>query len=1188
MEPINCHGQPSREPLVNLSKNSYMKLQRSSLYTLGAAVLLALQPTVNAATVTAPAEGDIFLGFRASGGTGANSSYLVKVANGATLSQQAANTTQSLATIGADLAAVYGANWNTRSDLYWGFFGAFNSANPTVYASRAQLPFGTPAAEFNVLQANARTATKNQIISVRADYATLQATANHPAAAVQNNAARSNSYNYQITGGTTSFGSLSQWSNIEDNFGATASGTALDLFRLSGSATQGDLVKRLGTFSITTAGAVSFTAAPVVNQISVEKITYTFAEDAGNAVIKFVRSGDLSGAATANFTITDATALANTDYTLPGSLQVSFAADQAEATVSVPLTDRASYQGSRAFTVALASATGGFSVHAPLSTTVTISDTDPSSLLGFALAEVVVPQQTAGAPTNATLTILRTDGVTDNNVSVRATITGGTLVAGNHYTFTSPQTVSLASGETSKTLSIPLTANVIVGTIVVTLDNPQGGAGLGANTVATLTVAPNAGAVAFSAPTFAASTAATSYNVTLNRTGGSEGAVSVDVSATSATLVNGVNFTYTNPTTVNFAAGATTASTTVQFPAPIIGDITLTLSNPTNFVTLGTQATATLSIAGAPGAVSFAQAEYNVFEEAGIVNLQLVRTDGATGPLSVTVSTQTGTASATDFTALNAAPVNFADGQTTATVPVTINVDTVKNEANEAFTVNLAGESLGALTTATVRILDLDTVKPTVTITTPKANAKILESAGPSVIVTGTAKDNKGVAKVEVKINDGEFAAAPFTEVKGVANYTQTVTAEPGNNLITVRSTDHRNNVSLLVTRSFVYDDPYPAIAGTYTGLVSADEDSTPAHATEGLVSVIIAAKGIFTGKLTIDGATHAFTGSIPPSGVGQFVVNKVAQSSLPIVRKGKANLGLALEFDLRKTGNSNTVTGTVSVANSAVASEFVADRALYTNKKNPVLPLMNPAEALWKLPYTLLFKAPTAGDASAVPQGDGWGSITISNAGVAKVTGTLADGTAITFSAPLSLANRLPFYVPLYKNLGSISGPVKFENLTATDVDAEDLYWFRPADAKSKVYPLGWAAGINVDLRGSKFVKAVAKTDTESSFGFVGNGTLTVSQGTLTENVVKSFSITVANKVTNAAADKTFTLTVAGATGIFSGTFTPPGQTKKPAFKGVVLQKSGEASGFFLSTATTTATSQSGKVTVTEQVNPE
>jgi MYXO-CTERM domain-containing protein len=59
------------------------------------------------------------------------------------------------------------------------------------------------------------------------------------------------------TAGTTDFGSLSGWSSIEGDFGSGTSGTALDLYRIGGS-----WVSQLGTFTLTDAGVLNFTAVP--------------------------------------------------------------------------------------------------------------------------------------------------------------------------------------------------------------------------------------------------------------------------------------------------------------------------------------------------------------------------------------------------------------------------------------------------------------------------------------------------------------------------------------------------------------------------------------------------------------------------------------------------------------------------------------------------------------------------------------------------------------------------------------------------------------------------------------------------------------------------------------------------------------------------------------------------------------
>jgi hypothetical protein len=1162
-----------------------MKIQRTNLLRLGAIALVAMQSAV-AAPVTPPSDGDIFLGFRAGGGQGSGVSYIVNIGNDATFRNTAPGQAVNLSTLGADLEATFGANWHSRGDVYWGFFGARNVINPPVYASRAQVPTGTPAADFPALATNARTATKNQIISVVTTYKELDATANNAVAAVQTNASNSGSYNFQITGGTTSFGTLSQWTDIEGNFGAGVSGSALDLFRLSGSSAQGDVVNRLGTFSITSAGAVSFVAAPVINQVTLKQINYAAAEDTGSVTLTFVRSGDLSAASTAVFSLEDGSAEAGTDYTVPaGDLEVSFDAEESEATVVVGVLDRPGYFGNRTFTVSLVSATGGFAVRSPASATVTINDVDPASTLNFAAASLDVNVLNGGGQPNSIVVTVTRAGVTAGSVSAQVSLTGGTLVSGTHFTFTSPQTVSFLSGDVSKTVQIPLTAAAVPGTVILGLGAPQGSTEIGTTSSLTVNVEANpntdAGVIAFTAATIPVTTAANSVNVTLSRTEGSVGQVTVDVTASSTTLVRGTDYAFTNPTTVTFNDAATTVTTTVPLSATGPGDIVLTLSNPTNAATLGSQSTVTVAISAAPvgaGVLAFAGSEFVVNEEAGVVNIPVVRTGSTAGPVTVNFSTTDGTAtSPADFTTLTNFPVTLADGVTSVQVPVSIINDTVRNEANETFTVTLSspgnGATLGTLTTATVIILDADTSAPSIKLVAPKANAKIVDTEGPQVTVSGTSKDNKGVAKVEVKLNDGEFIDAVLgNEVKGVRDFTLAVTAERGSNTVTVRSTDYRGNVSKDVVRSFVYDDPYPAIAGVYTGLVTAHDEVEPTNSTEGLISIKVVTKGTFTGKLTADSYSLSFSGRIAASGAAEF--GKAFAATAELTRKGKTPLTLALQFDLRKGENSHQVTG--SVVDGTTVSVLAADRALYTSKGNPTAPLVNTPSALVS-GYTVLFKA-EAGAASAFPQGDGWATASVSTAGVVKLKGALADGTAITYSGPLSISNELPFYVQLYKRQGSISGPVKFENLATTDLVGENLYWFRPADSKSKVYPAGWPAGITTDLIGSKFVKA-GKTDANSLFGFTGSGTLAFTQGLLAETIEKGFSITAANKVTNEDGDKSFALKVAGATGIFSGSFTPPGEKKKPAFKGVVLQKSGEASGFFLSTAT--ATSQGGKVTV-------
>lgn len=226
------------------------------------AVVLAFTPA-KAAVVANPANNDIFLGFRASGNQGATISYLVNLGQYSQFRDAAVGSTLtlSLGDIASDLVANFGANWHTRQDVSWGLFGVSNTVNPTVYASREQSVVGTPGIAWASLDSIARGTTASSIVSVLSGthgYQGREATDNSPFAVIQENSTGASSYNRQVaTPGTNDFGSLSEWSSIEGDFGGGAAGTALDLYRI------GSLgVTSPGYFTISDIGIVSFTAVP--------------------------------------------------------------------------------------------------------------------------------------------------------------------------------------------------------------------------------------------------------------------------------------------------------------------------------------------------------------------------------------------------------------------------------------------------------------------------------------------------------------------------------------------------------------------------------------------------------------------------------------------------------------------------------------------------------------------------------------------------------------------------------------------------------------------------------------------------------------------------------------------------------------------------------------------------------------
>jgi len=126
---------------------------------------------------------------------------------------------------------------------------------------------------------------------------------------------------------------------------------------------------------------------------------------------------------------------------------------------------------------------------------------------------------------------------------------------------------------------------------------------------------------------------------------------------------------------------------------------------------LSATATATATVLESAGVFQFSSATYADAETAGVAILPVYRLDGSLGPASV--SYQTVAVNATpglDFTP-TAGTLSFASGQTTAMIQVPILADPWDNHdefVNVVLQSPTAGASLGSLSTASLRIIDVD------------------------------------------------------------------------------------------------------------------------------------------------------------------------------------------------------------------------------------------------------------------------------------------------------------------------------------------------------------------------------------------------------------------------------------------------------------------------------------------------
>jgi len=241
--------------------------------------------------------------------------------------------------------------------------------------------------------------------------------------------------------------------------------------------------------------------------------------------------------------------------------------------------------------------------------------------LGVASASATV-MQAAGS---VTVSVVRTGG-SNGAVSVSFATSDGTAVGGTDYT-KATGTLSWADGDTAaKSLTVPVTsAPAFYGskTFSVTISSATGGASVGTATE-TVTISgglavPVPGTLAVSASAATVMQASGSATVTVNRTVGVNGAVSVSYTTADGTAVAGTDYTKTTGT-LSWADGDASAKTVsvAVSTAPGFGAtkaFSFVLSSPTGGASLGTS-TEAITIAGSLSSPS------NYFDLSG-VKLQL-------------------------------------------------------------------------------------------------------------------------------------------------------------------------------------------------------------------------------------------------------------------------------------------------------------------------------------------------------------------------------------------------------------------------------------------------------------------------------------------------------------------------------------------------------------------------------------
>ena len=283
--------QPSIQCLPNTPNNKTTTIVKTkSKFVLAIALSSALAASsAFGASNFAFTDGDLILGFQASGGTGSTKNVFFNLGSGVS-ARNGVGMGTTLGNIGTTLTGVYGANWYTRSDVWFGVLGNLNigspvSTNPTYNAPVA----GDPSRTWYVSRAastagsaaliGAGTYASSSLGTAASNFSGLEAflpnlTAQADGTAILDQSANPTEWNNSwtkwnpIVGGAQG-ASLSVFTGgVQQTFGQAGSATFIDLQRVLASNTGANPTGTVGggtyeaSYSISNTGAITMVPEP--------------------------------------------------------------------------------------------------------------------------------------------------------------------------------------------------------------------------------------------------------------------------------------------------------------------------------------------------------------------------------------------------------------------------------------------------------------------------------------------------------------------------------------------------------------------------------------------------------------------------------------------------------------------------------------------------------------------------------------------------------------------------------------------------------------------------------------------------------------------------------------------------------------------------------------------------------------
>lgn len=193
-----------------------------------------------------------------------------------------------------------------------------------------------------------------------------------------------------------------------------------------------------------------------------------------------------------------------------------------------------------------------------------------------------------------------------------------------------------------------------------------------------------------------------------------------------------------------------------------------------------------------------------------------------------------------------------------------------------------------------------------------------------------------------------------------------------------------------------------------------------------------------------------------------------------------------------------------------------------------------------------------------------GYGTMTVSKLGAVSITGKLGDTTALMANDYLHEDGSFPLFSTLYstKALGRIGGTVAFSNQPGSDLSGT-LSWIKP-EQKSGLYRGGFQTAVS--LLGSKYETPKKGQTVLQVSNTPGNTEFSAEFGGVNTAFLETMTLSTANKVSPAVTGTNdLKITISTGSGTMSGSFIPPGGSKKASIYGGIFQKQSLGAGVFV-----------------------